>query len=140
MPLTASVSKFRGRVFSVLYVTAGCVGALVLYQFAVGQYTMTQLGDRWIAEYPLLGIFGPLFAIALASGMFVGVALGVLAGSRSLPVAAWAGLFACVSMITAAAVAGSLKDALTSITLITAPLIAAGLLLGAIVGRKLRHA
>jgi hypothetical protein len=43
-------------------------------------------------------------------------------------------------MITAAAVAGSLKDALTSITLITAPLIAAGLLLGAIVGRKLRHA
>jgi len=140
MPSTASLSTFAARVLSVVYVVAGCVGALVFYQFAVVQYTLAQFGDRWIAQYPFLVVFGPLFAIALASGILVGVALGLLAGSRALPIAAWAGLCVCVSMVTAAAVAGSLKDALTSITLITAPLIAAGLFLGAFIGRKLGHA
>ena len=140
MPSTASVSKFGSRALGVLYIAAASVGALALYQFALAQYTMAQFGDRWMAEYPLLGTYGPLFVIALASGVIVGVVLGVLVGSRGLPLAAWAGLCVCVLSVTAAAVAGGLAWALTNLVVVTAPLIAAGLLLGALAGRKLRHA
>ena len=133
------MSNFGGRALRVLYIAAACVGALALYQFALAQYTMAQFGDWWIAEYPFLGTYGPLFAIALASGAIVGVVLGVLARSRALPLAAWAGLCVCVLSIAAAAVGGGLAWALANPALVTAPLIAAGLLLGALAGRKLGH-
>ena len=140
MPRFAPVPKFNALALKVLCITLACVGALVLYQVVLAQYTMTRFGEKWIVENPLLGTYVPLFAMALASGAVVGMLVGILGGTKALAISAWAGLCACVVMFVAAAAAGGIAWAITSIVLITTPLIAVGLVLGALAGRKLRHA
>jgi hypothetical protein len=136
----ASLPKSNGPARKVLYVALTCAGTHGLYRLVLALYAMSSFGARWIAEYPLVGTYGPLFASALASGTAVGVLVGILSGAGALAITAWAGLCVCILSFIAAAAAGGIAWALTNVVLITAPLIAGGLLLGGLAGRKLRHA
>lgn len=123
-----------------LYVALACVGAIQLFVLILEQYTIARFWERWVVEYPIAATYIPLCVIALASGVLVGSVVGVLAKSRALALAVWAGLSVCILFFLAATVAGGIAWAMANVTLIASPIIAVGLVLGAMLGRKLRHA
>ena len=123
-----------------LYVALACVGAIQLFVLVLEQYTIARFWEHWVVEYPIAGTYIPFCVIALVSGVLIGSLVGLLARARALVVAAWAGLSVCVLSFLAAAVAGGIDWAVANVTLIAPPIIAAGLVFGALLGRKLRHA
>ena len=133
-------SRFTGLALSFLYVALACVGAIQLFVLFLEQYTMARFWEKWVVDYPLAGTYVPFCVIALASGTLVGVVVGILAKAKALAIATWAGLCACILSLIAATAAGGITWAVINIALIAPPLIAGGLLLGALAGRKLRHA
>ena len=76
----------------VLYVSLACVGAIQLFVLILEQYTIARFWERWVVQYPIAGTYIAFCIIALASGAFVGLAVGILARARALVIAAWAGL------------------------------------------------
>src|SRR5262249_4279172 len=75
-----------------LYVALGCVGALELFQVILEQYAIARFWEPWVAKYPTTATYLPLCVIALASGTLVGGLIGVLAQTKALGIAGWAGL------------------------------------------------
>jgi hypothetical protein len=123
-----------------LYIAVACVGALQLFTLILEQYAMARFWEHWVVKHPIAATYIPFCIIALASGALVGSAVGILAKARALTIATWAGLSVCVLSLVAAAAAGGIDWALANVALIAPPLIAAGLVLGALLGRRLRHA
>jgi hypothetical protein len=124
----------------VLYVSLACVGAIQLFVLILEQYAIARFWEHWVVQYPIAGTYIPFCIIALASGALVGSAVGILARERALVIAAWAGLSVCLLSFLAVAVAGGIDWAMANVALIAPSVIAAGLVLGALFGRKLRHA
>jgi hypothetical protein len=108
-----------------LYVALACVGAIQLFVLILEQYTIARFWEHWVVKYPIAATYIPFC---------------IMAKARALAVAAWAGLSVCVISFVAAAAAGGIDWAVANVALIAPPLIAAGLVLGALLGRKLRHA
>jgi hypothetical protein len=123
-----------------LYVALACVGAIQLFVLILEQYAIARFWERWVVKYPIAATYIPFCIIALVSGVLVGSAIGMLAKAKALAVAAWAGLSVCVLSFVAAAAASGIDWTVANVALIAPPLIAAGLVLGALLGRRLRHA
>jgi hypothetical protein len=138
MPVLTST---RGRIArDVLPAAAACVGALELFDLALAQWATLRIWEPWVIEYPVLGFIGPFGAIALACGVIVGLIVGVLVRPNSLLVAAWAGALTCVLSFGAALMVGGISFVVSNYAVIAAPLLAVGLLAGALLGRNVRHA
>jgi hypothetical protein len=123
-----------------LYVSLAGVGSIQLFVLFLEQYAVARFWEHWVVKYPIAGTYVPFCIIALASGALVGSVVGILTRARALVIAAWAGLGVCLLSFLTAAVAGGVDWAMANVALIAPPLIAAGLVLGALLGRKLRHA
>jgi hypothetical protein len=138
MPIPSS--RATRLAYTFLYVALTCVGAIQLFHLAMEQYAISSFWHRWVVEYPIAGTYLPYAAIALVCGVLVGFVVGALAGPRSWSIAGWAGVAVCVlSVITAIAV-GGIEWVVTNPALLGPVFTAVGLLLGASVGRKIRHA
>ena len=138
MPVLTST---RGRIArNVLLAAFACVGALELFYWALAQWAALRIWEPWVIEYPVLGFVGPFGAIALACGVVVGLIVGAFVRPNSLLVAAWAGALAWILSFGAALVVGGISFVVGNYAVIAAPLLAVGLLAGALLGRHLRHA
>jgi len=113
-----------------------------LLRHAAGKERLAEIGVwEWcVANSPLAGMIVFTAASALVCGIAFGFALGVIAGNRAVRLAAWTGLIVCVLHSLNAALVGGVQWALTNIMLGAPVFTAVGLLLGAVLGRKLRRA
>src|SRR6266446_7220013 len=127
MPMSASRSSELA--YSFLYVALAGVGAILLFQFVLEQYAMARFWEHWIAEYPVVGTYLPFCVIAVASGVLIGLVLGLLVRTKALALSAWAGFGVCVLSFVAASAAGGIQWAVTNVALIAPPAIASGLFL-----------
>jgi hypothetical protein len=123
-------------VFAVL----ACVGAIQLFDLLLKQYVVTEFMERCIAVYPIAGTYVPFVGIAVVSGIVVGLVVGALGGTKAVTIAAWAAFGVCALHFLTASLVGGVQWAVTNPAILAAPSIAAGLLLGALLGRKIRHA
>ena len=138
MPVLTST---QGRIArDVLLAAAACVGALELFYWALEQWAALRIWEPWVIEYPVLGFVGPFGVIALACGVVVGLIVGAFVRLNSLLVAAWAGALAWILSFGAALVVGGISFVVGNYAVIAAPLLAVGLLAGALLGRRVRHA
>jgi len=140
LDMPVSASRVTSLALGFLYVALACVGAIQLFVLVLEQYTMARFWEKWVVDYPLAGTYLPFCVIALASGILVGLVVGILAKAKGPAIAAWAGFCACILSFIAATAAGGITWAAINIAFIAPPFIAGGLLLGALAGRKLRHA
>jgi hypothetical protein len=101
---------------------------------------MARFWESWVSRRGLIGAMVPFVTIAVASGLFVGFVVGALIRDHSIRVAAWAGVLACAMWLAAALAVGGLEWAAHNYSLLGAPCIAIGLLVGALLGRQIRHA
>ena len=138
--MLAPTSRASSLAYTFLYVALAGIGAIQLFHFVLDQYAIAGFWQAWVAEYPIAGTYVPFAAIAFACGIIVGLVVGALAGVRANAIAAWAGLGACVLSFLAATVVGGVQWALSNPALIGPLCIAVGLLLGALLGRKIRYA
>jgi hypothetical protein len=122
------------------FIAIGCAGAIVLFQWALGEWATLQLWASWIAAYPLVGAVGPVGAIALLSGLVVGVVVGFFARERSLRVGLWSAFATCILAVGAAVVAGGVNWAAAQWTTLVGPLLAVGLIVGTLVVGRLKRA
>jgi len=138
MPI--STPRYARLAYSAVFAVLACVGAIQLFDLVLKQYVVTEFMERCITLYPVAGTYVPFVGIGVASGAFVGLVVGALAGTAAAPIAASAGLGACVLHFLTASLVGGVWWAVTNPALLVAPSIATGLLLGALLGRKIRHA
>jgi hypothetical protein len=124
----------------VLLVVAACFGALELFQWLFAQWAMLRIWESWIPSYPVLGTYGPFFAIAILTGVVVGACVAALARARSKRNLAWSAALACILSLAAAAVAGGFAWAVSEPTVLLGPSIGVGLVVGRVVVRKVAHA
>jgi hypothetical protein len=123
-----------------LFVAVSCVAAFELFYLAFGLWAGSRFAEPLAAEHPVLGLMGPFAAIALLSGSFVGALAAALIRTNALRIAIWSGLVACVMSLGTAVVAGGVKWASSEGTVLLGPFVAGGLVLGALLVRKFRHA
>src|SRR5437868_5877743 len=116
------------------------LGAIQLFDLALKQYVVTEFMERCIAAYPIAGTYVPFVGIGVASGLVVGLVVGALSGALAVPIGVSAGFAVCVLHFLTASLVGGVQWAMTNLALLAAPSIAAGLLLGALLGGKVRHA
>jgi hypothetical protein len=139
MPPTPA-TRFGRFGYDFLYVAVASVGAIQLFQIVLEQHAIARFWETWVVKYPLAGMLVPLAAIALACGIIFGLAVGAIAGKRALRLAGWAAFVVCALHLLSAAVAGGILWALTNFMLVVPLFTGLGLLLGALLGRKLRRA
>jgi hypothetical protein len=123
-----------------LLVVLSCVGAFEVFYWAFGQWAASRFSEPWAVEYPTIGVMGPFAVIALLSGFLVGALLAAVIRAKSLRIAAWSGAAACVLSFGAAVVAGGVEWAFSEGTVLVGPFVAGGLVLGALLVCKVRHA
>lgn len=140
MPAASQSSSRNVSARDLLLVAASCFGAFELFYWALGQWAMLRFWEPWIAEYPVIALLGPFMAIAVLSGLVVGALVTAIVRTKSLRIAAWSGITACFLSLGAAVVAGGVKWATGGPTVLLGPLLALGLVLGALLVRTLRHA
>ena len=138
MPIPTS--QYARLAFSAVFALLACVGAIQLFDLVLKQYVVTEFMERCIAVYPIAGTYVPFVAIAVVSGIAVGLVVGALGGTMAIQVAAWAASGVCALHFLTASLVGGVRWAVTNPAIIAAPSIAAGLLLGAWLGRKIWHA
>src|SRR5882672_3902603 len=126
--------------WDVLYVATASIGSSLLFSVVLEQYAEIGVWEWCVANSPLAGMIVFTAASALVCGIAFGFALGVIAGNRAVRLAAWTGLIVCVLHSLNAALVGGVQWALTNIMLGAPVFTAVGLLLGAVLGRKLRRA
>ena len=78
--------------------------------------------------------------LAASLGVLVVGALAALTPRTSLRSVTWAAVATCVLGFGAAVVAGGVAWAVTTSTVLAGPLLASGLVLGALLVRRVRHA
>jgi hypothetical protein len=138
MPSSSSRLAVSSRHFLVGVVS--CVAALALFYWAFSLWAASRFAEPWAAEYPVIGLMGPFAAIALLSGLLIGALTAALTRANSLRIVVWSGVVVCLLSFGAAVVAGGLKWATSEGTVLLGPFVAGGLVLGALLVRKFRHA
>jgi len=123
----------------ILVVTASAVGAFALFDWAFGHWAASRVAQSWLV-YPRIGVMGPFATIAILSGLLVGGLVAAFLPGRSVRVAVLAAVVACAMSFGAAVVAGGLTWALGEPTVLLGPFLGAGLVCGAWLIRKARHA
>ena len=136
--MASTDSRLTSR--NLLVVALACVGSLELFSLALRHWTVLRAWEPWVKDFPTLAVAGPLAVIACASGLVVGLLVAVAVPDRATRVAIWAGLLACIWWFSAALVVEGAAFASAPFSVLAAPLIAIGMLLGAKLGRRRRHA
>jgi len=120
-------------------VFAAC-GAYFLSDLSFRLFATSSVTDSFDEMDTMAGFLAPFATVALVSGFLFGLVLSVSERKHPVQIALWAGLLMCVlQLVTAVAVSG-LAWAASNYALLGAPCLAVGLLLGALLGRKIWHA
>jgi hypothetical protein len=122
------------------FVVLASAGAYLLFHWALELLALSQMWDPWISAHALIGAFVPFATIAVASGLFVGAIVSVTIRDHSIRIVAWSGLFGCAMWLVLALAVGGMGFAIHNYALIGAPCLAVGLISGALLARKIRHA
>ena len=138
MPSSSSHLAVGSRHF--LFVAVSCVAAFALFYWAFSLWAASRFAEPWATAHPVIGLMGPFAVIALLSGSLVGALATALTHANSLRIVVWAGVLACLLSFGAAVVAGGVEWATSEGTVLLGPFVAVGLVLGALLIRKFRHA
>jgi hypothetical protein len=120
-------------------VFAAC-GAYFLSDFSFRLFASSSVSDSFGEMDTMAGFLDPFATIALVSGLLSGLVLSVSERKHPVRIALWAGLLMCVLQLVIAVAVGGLAWAASNYALLGAPCLAVGLLLGALLGRKIWHA
>jgi len=120
-------------------VFAAC-GAYFLSDFSFQMFASSSVSDSFGEMDSMVGFLAPFTTFALVSGLVSGLVLSVFERKHPVRIALWAGLLMCVLQLAIAVVVGGLAWAASNYALLGAPCLAVGLLLGAVLGRKIWHA
>jgi hypothetical protein len=129
-------NRFGKTTYDVLYVAVAALGSSQAFQFALQQYVTTELWRMCIANDPLTGMLVSFSSIAVISGLIFGLIVGAATGARALRLAGWAALVVCILHFAAAIAAGGAGWALNNPVLVAPFFIGLGLILGALLGRR----
>src|SRR5713101_6408506 len=135
-----------GRTASVLrYLLEGIVtictsyASVALFTWALGQLAMARFWEPWVTRFGVLGSEIPFLLVALTSGFAIGAAAGLVFGYRALRIAVLAGVLAAIAWLVGVAAYPDGGSVLWS-SVTAAATLAAGLVMGSICTRRIRHA
>jgi len=120
-------------------VFAAC-GAYFLSDLSFRLFATSSVTDSFDEMDTMAGFLAPFATVALVSGFLSGLVLSVSERKHPVQIALWAGLLMCVLQLVTAVAVGGLAWAASNYALLGAPCLAVGLLLGAMLGRKIWHA
>jgi len=113
--------------------------SLALFTWALGQLAMARFWEPWVTRFGVLGVEIPSALVALTSGFAIGAAVGLAFGYRALRITVLAGVLAAAAWLIGAATYPNGGNLLWS-SVIAAATLAAGLVMGSICTRRIRHA
>jgi hypothetical protein len=122
-------------------IVALCVAyaSVALFTWAIGQLAMARFWEPWVRRIGVLGSEIPFVLVTLTSGFAIGAAVGLAFGYRALRIAVLAGVLAAIALLVGEATYPDGGSSLWS-TGAAAAALAAGLVIGSICTRRLRHA
>jgi hypothetical protein len=113
--------------------------SIALFTWAIGQLAMARFWEPWVRRIGVLGSEIPFVLVTLTSGFAIGAALGLAFGYRALRIAGLAGVLTVIALLVGEATYPDGGSSLWS-TVTAAATLAAGLVMGSICTRRLRHA
>jgi len=134
------LTRFRNFTREALFAVYAACGAYLLSSGSFGLFARTSLSESFVSMESMAGFLAPFATIALASGFLSGLVLSIFERKHSVRIALWAGLLMCALQLAIAIAVGGLVWAASNYALLGAPCLAVGLLLGALLGRRIWHA
>jgi hypothetical protein len=133
---TAGVLRF---LLEGIVVICTAYASVALFTWAIGQLAMARFWEPWVRQIGVLGSEIPFVLVTLTSGFAIGAAVGLAFGYRALRIAVFAGVLAAVALLVGEATYPDGTSSLWS-SVTAAATLAAGLVIGGICTRRLRHA
>ena len=133
-------NRYRRFTHEAVFAVFAACGAYVLSSWSFGLFASSPVSEPFVGMDGMAAFMFPFAAIAVASGFLAGLIVSVSVREHSVRVALWAGLLGCAIQLVIAVAVGGLAWAAHNYALLGAPCLAVGLLLGALLGRKIRHA
>jgi hypothetical protein len=138
--MPTSPNRYASVTREALFAVFAAFGAYFLSSLSFRLLASSSASDSFVAMDSLAGVLAPFATIALASGFLSGLVLSVAERKHSVRISLWAGLTICALQLVIAVAVGGLAWAASNYALLGAPCLAVGLLLGALLGRKIWHA